>query len=465
MVSGVGPPRVFDTHAPVVAYPGLAPDSYLAVIADGGLVGTLLLLASGAVVAAVVRRRDLVSSCSVAALVAFAVAGNVDFDWQLPALALLGGCVAGLAAGTPGTVREARAVSGPHWRGLRSVPARWSAAWVVSVASVVTVQLVVGTIQADTGTLSIENLAPPPSPTPEAPARYVLRGTDGSDPFMLQINGLDYLYTSGEFINMNVPLRIGSEPGHWGRAIEVLPRLPGWAVPGATWAPDVHRVAGGWALYFSAQLRSVLPGTHCIGAAFAKGPSGPFIPLAKPFICQLDHRGSIDARTFVDSGNRLVLLWKSEDNANPTWPGPDQNGDTGIYAQRLSANGRFLLGKPVKIFSPSQSWEGTIVEGPDMIQAWGTYWLFFSGNWFYSTSYGIGVAACESAFGPCIDTDPAPFLGSNLQGSGPGESSIFREGRNIYLLYNPWHANPVVPRPVVSARLGFRSSGPYLASP
>ena len=109
---------------------------------------------------------------------------------------------------------------------------------------------------------------------------------------------------------------------------------------------------------------------------------------------------------------------------------------------------------------------GTIVEAPDMVEAWGTYWLFFSGNWYWSTMYGIGVAACQSPFGPCTDVSPKPFVGTNRQGAGPGEESIFQDGSAVYLLYNPFRANdpgPDIPRPAVMTRLGFTPFGPYLA--
>jgi hypothetical protein len=94
--------------------------------------------------------------------------------------------------------------------------------------------------------------------------------------------------------------------------------------------------------------------------------------------------------------------------------------------------------------------------------------LFFSGNWYDSTSYGIGVAECQSPFGPCADNYPQPFLGSNRQGVGPGEESLFADGNDVYLLYNPFKANdpgPVIPRPVAMTRLGFSPEGPYLAAP
>jgi hypothetical protein len=72
--------------------------------------------------------------------------------------------------------------------------------------------------------------------------------------------------------------------------------LPAWAVGGATWAPDVRHVQGGWALYFTALLRDVSPPTHCVGAAFGSSATGPFVALDQPFVCQLDHRGTIDPR-------------------------------------------------------------------------------------------------------------------------------------------------------------------------
>ncbi len=464
-VTGVGPPRMSVARPAVDVEPGFAPDAYLTVLADGGLLGAALLVSAGAAVASAVGRRDLLASCAMGGILAFAVAGVVDFGWLLPALAVIGGVTAGLAATRP-AVHEL-AGSEESSSGVTQRRALVPSLLVLAVVAVVAVQLLIGTADQAASVPTVRNLAPPHSRTPYAPARMILRGPDPTDPFMVRVDGRDYLYASQGTSFRNVPLWIG-RPGHWGAAIDALPSLPSWAAPGLTWAPDVQRVAGGWALYFTSLLRGVEPPTHCIGAAFSRSPTGPFVATQSPFICQLDHRGSIDARVFVDTGHRLVMLWKSEDNANPSVPGPDQNGPTGVYAQDLRQDGRRLLGSPVKIFGPTQPWEGTIVEAPDMVEAWGTYWLFFSGNWYDSTLYGIGVAACQSPFGPCADTDPRPFLGSNLQGLGPGESSLFHDGPDVYLLYNPFRANdpgPVIPRPVAMVRLGFTPSGPYLATP
>ncbi len=466
VVTGVGPPRVYSGHGSVTTYPGMVPDTYLTVGAGGGLVAAALLLGAGACVTAAIRRRDLLSSCAAAATVAFAVAGCVDFAWQLPAVALLGGCVAGLAAQPPG--RAPRAVTEPPVPAARFPSGVTVAIWTLVAASVVAAQFVVGATHQAGGATRAQTAEPLRSATPDRPGRIILTGPDPTDPFMLENGGRYYLYTSEGTGILNVPLRIGTRPGRWGSPVDVLPVLPAWAEGGATWAPDVHRVAGGWGLYFTALLAGVTPLTHCIGSAFSPSPRGPFVPTSGPLICQLDHRGSIDARVFVAPGGRLVMLWKSEDNANPEVPGPDQDGPTGIYAQNLSADGRRLLGRPVRILGPSEPWEGTIVEAPDMVSAWGTYWLIFSGNWYDSPAYGIGVASCQSPLGPCADTDPAPLLGSNQQGVGPGEASLFEDGSAVFLLYNPFRADdpgPVIPRPVDMARLGFTPKGAYLAAP
>jgi hypothetical protein len=367
-------------------------------------------------------------------------------------------------------------MSTPESEGGATVRNRVSSAWwVACVVVLLAAQLVLGANQPAGGatdavgaTRAIQDAEPRPLITTYVPGRVILTDHyDATDPYMVRIGGLYFLYTSEGSTFLNVPLWIGTKPGHWDGLIDAMPTLPGWADAGLTWAPDVQKVAGGWALYFSAQMRGVLPSTHCIGSAFARSPTGPFVAAAHPFICQLSHRGSIDARVSVEADGHLVMLWKSEDNANPSVPGPDQDGDTGIYAQDLSANGRTLLGAPVKILSPSEPWESTIIEAPDMIEAWGTYWLFFSANWYNSPNYGIGVAQCQGPLGPCADPNPAPFLGSNWQGLGPGEESVSQIGRAIYLLYNPFRASapgPVIDRPVVMARLGFTPMGPYLAA-
>src|SRR5579875_3961634 len=325
-----------------------------------------------------------------------------------------------------------------------------------------------GTLAATVPGVTAGYYAPAPTATPDAPGRMILSGPDAPDPFVLVTGGHYFLYTSeGNAPGLNVPLREGTELGEWGPVRDALPRLPPWAVPGFTWAPDVRQVAGGWALYFTAIVRGSQPPVECIGAAFGPGPTGPFTAQPAPFVCQLDHRGSIDPRTFVDADGTLWLDWKSDDNADPDVPGPDQGGVTGIWAQRLSPDGRTLLGPRAELYRPDLPWEGTIAEAPQLVLVQGAYWLFFSANWFNSVHYAIGIARCVGPAGPCVDARSTPLLGSNAQGTGPGEPSVFRDATGVWLAYNPWRSDvpgATPPRPVAVVRLGFGVSGPYLAT-
>ncbi len=229
--------------------------------------------------------------------------------------------------------------------------ARWLMSVVVLVAAqLIAAQLILGSNQragAATGTTKASGVTrasgatrairasqgaePTPLITTYVPGRMILKNdVDPTDPYLLKVGGLYYLYTSEGTTFLNVPLWIGTKPGQWDSLIDAMPTLPAWAQGGLTWAPDVQKVAGGWALYFSAALRGVSPSTHCIGAAFAQWPTGPFVATAQPFICQLAHRGSIDARVFAEADGHLVMMWKSEDNANPSVPGPTRAATLGF---------------------------------------------------------------------------------------------------------------------------------------
>jgi hypothetical protein len=106
--TGVGPDVILRVHAREGTYAYFAHDEYLQVAAGAGVVGALLLLVTAGSVAAMTRRRDVLSSCAAGALVAFAVAAAFDFDWHLAALGLVGGWAAGLATTTPDALVEPR---------------------------------------------------------------------------------------------------------------------------------------------------------------------------------------------------------------------------------------------------------------------------------------------------------------------------------------------------------------------
>jgi O-Antigen ligase len=96
---GVGPDRLLQFQATDGTYAHFAHNEYLQIAADSGLVGIALLGLCAVSVVRIVRRVDVLTSCAVAALICWAVAGAFDFDWHLPFVGLLGGWIVGIGAG------------------------------------------------------------------------------------------------------------------------------------------------------------------------------------------------------------------------------------------------------------------------------------------------------------------------------------------------------------------------------
>jgi len=295
-----------------------------------------------------------------------------------------------------------------------------------------------------------------------APGAEVLTGPlDWGDPVIIESGGAYYLYSTQPLPWVNVPVEVGARGGSWGPVHDALPALPPWAQSGQTWAPEVHRFAGRWVLYFAAWVRGTDPAVHCIGDAVADGPTGPFLPGAVPLVCQRSSGGSIDPRVYVAPSGSPYLVWKSDNNSDPARYGPPV-----IWTQPLSGDGLGLVGSPTSIFSADRAWQHSLVEAPDLVTVGGRTWLFYSGGGGYSaTDYAIGVAHCAGPTGPCRDVVDAPLLATNAQGEGPGESSVFSQGAHHWLVYNPSRSAPgSAARPVALAPLVF-GAGPPVVDP
>ena len=298
---------------------------------------------------------------------------------------------------------------------------------------------------------------------PSSPALIVTPGLDVPNPIVIVEDGRFLMYSSQtSFFPPSVALRESDSLFEWPEsAVDVLPNLPDWASVGHTWAPDARRIGDRFVLYITARVKDFSPSTQCIGVASADNHAGPFEPEPDPLVCQLDRKGSIDPRTFLDADGDLWLHWKSDDNADI-----EGTSTSTIYAQRLSADGMKLVGEPTRILEVDQPWEGRIIEAPQMTTLEDQYWLFYSGNWFNQPAYAIGAARCEGPAGPCTKPFDAPLISSNAQGEGPGEASFVEDptGR-LWIAYSPWAVEFETPtaRPVAIARVELDDQGPYLA--
>ncbi len=149
------------------------------------------------------------------------------------------------------------------------------------------------------------------------------------------------------------------------------------------------------------------------------------------------------------------MLWKSDQNigganhadqdvvaaADRRRPGPDRSARRDLWAP--TSRGRAPSSRP-------RTWSRSTAH----------YWVFYSGNWFNQPAYAIGAARCMGPPGPCVDISPLPLLGSNDQGQGPGEASVFADSSGVWMLYSPWRS--LAPHPDFPSD---RWSSPGSASP
>ena len=310
---------------------------------------------------------------------------------------------------------------------------------------------------------------------------------DFPDPSILYVpsQGTYYAFATQSFASasqtVNIQESTSTDGVNWTEtSVDALPTVGAWAKPGDTWAPSVAFNGSEYVMYYTA-TEVVAPNDQCIGMATSANPAGPYTDGSSvPVVCQdgdygppvIDNGnlgGSIDPDVFTDSSGTSWLLWKSDGNHIGT--------TTYIWSVRLNSD---LLGPstmtpngPLLANDPG-SWEGGVIEGPDMYEpSPGTYDLFFSGSDEGSSSYAIGWASCSGPAGPCNDqTTGAPILTSAPGMSGPGGPDVYTlPGGQTALAFAAWQGNTIGYlscgiRPMYMADLSFGGGGqPFLGDP
>lgn len=262
------------------------------------------------------------------------------------------------------------------------------------------------------------------------------------DPWVLLEGGTYYAYSTNhgqpDCWMANVPVRTSTDLTNWNcdpGNNDVMPVVPAWATAGTIWAPTIGRLNNGThGLWFASRRKS--DGGWCVGAAFSNGgPRGPFVAESGPKICQDHLGGTIDPAFFKDQDGAQYLLYKSEGVVGST---PQQT-----WIRRLTDDGRSFAGPEVKLLETTEAWEGNVTENPSMIFSGGSYWLFYSGNEWYTSHYALDYAVCDSVYGPCHKSPGGPFIGSSPGALGPGGPALFKDKTGgVQLAYQAWTTTP-----------------------
>lgn len=134
------------------------------------------------------------------------------------------------------------------------------------------------------------------------------------------------------------------------------------------------------------------------------------------------------------------------------------NMATPIFAHRLAADGRGLVGERHLLLANDLDWEGHLIEGPYLTRQGGRYWLFYAGNDFTSPSYGIGYAVADRITGPYRKAGE-PLLRSHPDWSAPGHASVSLgpdgEPRLFFHAFHPGTGGYNVFRALLTVGLSF----------
>lgn len=256
---------------------------------------------------------------------------------------------------------------------------------------------------------------------------------DFPDPDTLKVEDTYYAYATQHGI-IDVQMAKSTDLVNWELLDNALLMLPRWAEPGYTWAPEVTSWDDGktFVMYFT--TRDAESDKQCIGVATSDTPEGPFEPDDKPFICQLDQGGSIDAATLEDEDGTQYVLWKNDGNCCglPVW----------IYIQKVSEDGLTLEGEPTRLITNDQVWEGTLVEAPTLWEHNDKYYLFYSANSYAGVDYAMGYAVAEEPTGPYTKPEDEPLLATDMRTGaaiGPGGQDIVVDpDGDTWIVYHSW---------------------------
>jgi beta-xylosidase len=252
---------------------------------------------------------------------------------------------------------------------------------------------------------------------------------DFPDPFVLRDGDSYYAYATTDGAQ-HLQMARSTDLVTWEELNDPLPKLPLWS-SGDTWAPEVAKTSDGYVLYYTAHdgdmKRPDAGGSQCIAIATSAKPDGPFVDdTNRPFLCQPNLGGSIDATPFTDRDGTRYLIWKNDGNCCGL--------PTRFFIQPLSADGLQLTGRAIDMgVSNDLPWEGGVIEAPTLLLRGGTYYLFYSANNYDSEFYAIGYATSKKLTGPYTDAPENPIVSSasdkpiTAQARGAGHQSIVQD--------------------------------------
>lgn len=231
---------------------------------------------------------------------------------------------------------------------------------------------------------------------------------------------------------------------------DALPTVGAWADPNAgsqgaaVWGPSViQNDAGEYVLHYSAALLED-NSKHCIGAAVASTPHGPFTPQSTPLACPISQGGAIDSSAYQDVDGTFYVVYKVDGNSIGNGGSCGNSvapiAPTPIMLQQVATDGFTPVGSAVELIDRS-TLDGPLVEAPSLMRTTaGKYVLFFSSNCFASSYYDLTYAFADNVTGPYVKRGPMLITGSDGGLYSPGGADVAADG--VHQVFHSGNVGP-----------------------
>jgi GH43 family beta-xylosidase len=244
---------------------------------------------------------------------------------------------------------------------------------------------------------------------------------DGQDPWVVQHGGsFFYCYAQGRSIRVRRAQRLHEIAQGQETVVWTAPA----SGPGSRniWAPELHRIADRWYIYFAADDGDNRNHRMFVLRSGGDDPLGPYDSVGR--VGDETDRWAIDGTVYRHADGRLFFIWSG-------WPG-DENGQQNLYIAPMS-DPVTIAGPRVLISESTLPWEThsdpKVNEAPQVLRRAGRVHVIYSAGGSWTDDYCLGrlTLTGDDPLEPAAwSKHPEPVFSKTDRVLGPGHACFLR---------------------------------------
>ena len=242
---------------------------------------------------------------------------------------------------------------------------------------------------------------------------------DGADPYVLYHDGVYYLYITNGYSWNGFEVWTSDNLVDWEKG-GVIASKGDIIGSGNFWAPEVYYYNNQFYMFYSADEHTAV--------AVSSSPTGPFKKTSDSFLLDFN---AIDANLLFDDDGRVYMYFSRIRHSE----GEGQQ----IWGCELTSDLLSVKEGTLKLLcEPNKEWEGWVNEGPFMVKHGGTYYLTYSGDFYFNNGYSVGYATSSSPLGDFTKYENNPVLKSDefVHGTGHHAFTVSPDGSEMFIVYH-----------------------------